>query len=165
MCGAAPDSATGARSTPIYQTIAYVYDDTEHSVPLLNLQTCGNISSCLFDPTVSILEEQISDLEGVRGATCTASGRSAQLMVIFKPISSHLQTTPTWGQERGLDAPVLRQHHAVGETINNFACLTIFVDVDDFEVVCATCGNCKAKMLCVEKFANPGNIMSDRGAP
>ncbi|HEX7969019.1 MAG TPA: PLP-dependent transferase [Stellaceae bacterium] len=37
--GAAPDPATGARSTPIYQTTAYVFDDVDHAASLFNLQT------------------------------------------------------------------------------------------------------------------------------
>ena len=69
--GAAPDPTTGARSTPIYQTTAYVFDDTEHAASLFNLQTFGNIYSRLSNPTVSVLEERIANLEGGRGATCT----------------------------------------------------------------------------------------------
>lgn len=41
--GAAPDPTTGARSTPIYQTTAYVFDDTDHAASLFNLQSFGNI--------------------------------------------------------------------------------------------------------------------------
>ena len=37
--GAAPDPATGARSTPIYQTTAYVFDDVDHAASLFNLQS------------------------------------------------------------------------------------------------------------------------------
>src|SRR3984885_12107510 len=35
--GAAPDPTTGARSTPIYQTTAYVFDDVDHAASLFNL--------------------------------------------------------------------------------------------------------------------------------
>jgi O-acetylhomoserine (thiol)-lyase len=56
--GAAPCPATGARSTPIYQTTAYVFDDTEHAASLFNLQTFGNIYSRLSNPTTAVLEER-----------------------------------------------------------------------------------------------------------
>ena len=46
--GAAPDSATGARATPIYQTSSYVFDDAEHAASLFNLQEPGFIYSRLF---------------------------------------------------------------------------------------------------------------------
>ena len=39
--GASPDPSTGARSTPIYQTTAYVFDDADHAASLFNLQTFG----------------------------------------------------------------------------------------------------------------------------
>src|SRR5208282_6926046 len=37
--GASPDPATGARSTPIYQTTAYVFDDVDQAASLFNLQS------------------------------------------------------------------------------------------------------------------------------
>ena len=49
--GAAPDPATGARSTPIYQTTAYVFDDVDHAASLFNLQSFGYIYSRLSNPT------------------------------------------------------------------------------------------------------------------
>ena len=36
--GARPDATTGARSTPIYQTTAYVFEDIDHAASLFNLQ-------------------------------------------------------------------------------------------------------------------------------
>ena len=81
--GASPDAATGARSTPIYQTTAYVFEDADHAASLFNLQTFGNIYSRLSNPTVSVLEERLANLEGGRGATCTASGHAAQFLAIF----------------------------------------------------------------------------------
>jgi len=39
----APDPATGARQTPIYQTTAYVFWDADHAAALFNLQEVGYI--------------------------------------------------------------------------------------------------------------------------
>ena len=69
--GAAPCSATGARATPIYQTTAYVFDDADHAASLFNLQTFGNIYSRLSNPTVSVLEERLANLEGTHSETCS----------------------------------------------------------------------------------------------
>ena len=49
--GAAPDPTTGARSTPIYQTTAYVFDDVDHAASLFNLHDFGYIYSRLTNPT------------------------------------------------------------------------------------------------------------------
>jgi O-acetylhomoserine (thiol)-lyase len=42
--GAAPDPTTGARSTPIYQTTSFVFDDVDHAASLFNLQRPGVIA-------------------------------------------------------------------------------------------------------------------------
>src|SRR5271163_1427171 len=51
--GAAPDPVTGARSTPIYQTTSYVFDDVDHAASLFNLHNFGYIYSRLTNPTVA----------------------------------------------------------------------------------------------------------------
>ena len=81
--GASPDPATGARSTPIYQTTAYVFDDADHAAALFNLQTYGYIYSRLTNPTVSVLEERVAALEDGCGAIATASGHAAQMLISF----------------------------------------------------------------------------------
>src|ERR671933_2251704 len=81
--GAQPDPTTGARVTPIYQTTSFVFDDVDHAASLFNLQKVGFIYSRLTNPTVSVLEERIANLEGGAGATATSSGHAAQLMAFF----------------------------------------------------------------------------------
>ena len=39
--GQEPDSATGARAVPIYQTSSYVFKDTSHAARLFNLEEPG----------------------------------------------------------------------------------------------------------------------------
>ena len=79
--GAAPDPATGARATPIYQTTSYVFDDADHAASLFNLQQVGFIYSRLTNPTVSVLEERLASLKRTaRSAVitaCSASGAKA----------------------------------------------------------------------------------------
>src|SRR5439155_18491000 len=81
--GATPDPTTGARSTPIYQTTSYVFDDVDHAASLFNLHNFGYIYSRLTNPTVSVLEERIASLEGGRAAVAAASGHAAQFLVFF----------------------------------------------------------------------------------
>ena len=81
--GAAPDPTTGARSTPIYQTTAYVFDDVDHAASLFNLHNFGYIYSRLTNPTVAVLEERIAALEGGRAAVAAASGHAAQFLTFF----------------------------------------------------------------------------------
>src|SRR5262249_35002389 len=81
--GAAPAPVTGARSTPIYQTTSYVFDDVDHAASLFNLHNFGFIYSRLTNPTVSVLEERVASLEGGRAAVAAASGHAAQFLVFF----------------------------------------------------------------------------------
>ncbi len=85
--GAAPDPTTGARSTPIYQTTAYVFEDVDHAASLFNLHNFGYIYSRLTNPTVAVLEERIASLEGGRAAVAAASGHAAQFLTFFTLMS------------------------------------------------------------------------------
>ena len=60
--GQIPDSATGARALPIYQTTSFVFDSADHAASLFNLQTFGNVYSRLSNPTVAVLEERVAAL-------------------------------------------------------------------------------------------------------
>ncbi|RLM68134.1 O-acetylhomoserine aminocarboxypropyltransferase/cysteine synthase [Halorubrum sp. Atlit-8R] len=81
--GEDPDPATGARSTPIYQTTAYQFDDADHAADLFALEEAGNVYSRLMNPTNAALEERIASLEGGVGAVATASGMAALDVTTF----------------------------------------------------------------------------------
>src|ERR1700712_111386 len=76
--GNIPDATTGARAMPIYQTSAFVFDDTDDAAARFALQKYGNIYSRLANPTVAAFEERIASLEGALGTVATASGLGAQ---------------------------------------------------------------------------------------
>ena len=78
--GNIPDAVSGARALPIYQTSAYVFDDTADAAARFALQKYGNIYSRLANPTVASFEERVASLEGGLGAVATASGLSAQFL-------------------------------------------------------------------------------------
>lgn len=71
------DPATNARAVPIYQTTSYVFDDTEHAANLFSLAEPGNIYTRIMNPTQSVFEDRITQLEGGVGALAVASGSSA----------------------------------------------------------------------------------------
>src|SRR5580658_3121517 len=80
--GQRPDTDTGARAVPIYQTTSYVFEDTAHAAALFNLQRFGNIYTRIMNPTTAVFEERVASLEGGIGALATASGQSAQFLAI-----------------------------------------------------------------------------------
>src|SRR5438270_1636959 len=81
--GQIPDSATGARALPIYQTTSFVFDSADHAASLFNLQTFGNVYSRISNPTVCALEERVAALEGGRAALAAASGMAAQTAALL----------------------------------------------------------------------------------
>jgi O-acetylhomoserine (thiol)-lyase len=75
--GQLPDTATGARAVPIYQSTSFVFPDTDHAAALFNGERAGHVYSRISNPTVAVLEERIAALEGGVGAIATASGQAA----------------------------------------------------------------------------------------
>ena len=80
--GGTPDSATGARAVPIYQSTSFVFESADDAANLFALQKYGNVYSRLANPTVAAFEERVASLEGGIGAVATASGMSAEFIVL-----------------------------------------------------------------------------------
>ncbi len=72
-----PDSATGARAVPIYQTTSYVFKSPEHAANLFALREFGNIYTRLMNPTTDVFERRVAAVEGGVAALGVASGQSS----------------------------------------------------------------------------------------
>jgi O-acetylhomoserine (thiol)-lyase len=81
--GAVPDSATGARAVPIYQTTSYVFRDTAHAAALFGLEELGMIYTRIMNPTQAVFEERMTALDGGVGALATASGQAAETIALL----------------------------------------------------------------------------------
>jgi len=88
--GASPDPTTGSRATPIYQTTAYQFRDTEHASNLFALAEIGNIYTRIMNPTQGVVEARIAALEGapdtavgLPGALVVSSGQAAETFAIL----------------------------------------------------------------------------------
>ena len=71
------DPATKAVSVPVYQTVAYEFDDAAHGAALFNLEVEGNIYSRIMNPTVGVLEQRAAELEGGIAGLCLSAGSAA----------------------------------------------------------------------------------------
>jgi O-acetylhomoserine (thiol)-lyase len=151
--GAAPDPTTGARSTPIYQTTAYVFDDVDHAASLFNLHNFGYIYSRLTNPTVAVLEERIATLEGGRAAVAAASGHAAQFLTFF----TLMEPGDEFVASRNLYGGSLTQF---GLSFKKLGWTCHFVDPrepDNFRKALTP----KCKAIFIENLANPGGIVVD----
>ncbi|MGE5547054.1 MAG: O-acetylhomoserine aminocarboxypropyltransferase [Solirubrobacterales bacterium] len=151
--GAAPDATTGARTTPIYQTTSYVFEDVDHAASLFNLHTFGYIYSRLTNPTVSVLEERVAALENGRAGVAAASGHAAQFLTFF----TLLEQGDHFVASRNLYGGSLTQF---GQSFKKLGWHCTFVDPRDPDNFRAAIGE-KTKAIFIESLANPGGIVVD----
>jgi len=154
--GGAPDPATGARQTPVYQTTSFVFDDAEHAASLFNLQVPGFIYSRLTNPTVSALEERCAALEGGVGSTAAASGHAAQILALFplmQPGDEIIAANKLYGGSI----------NQMGHSYRKFGWGAKFVDPDDPENFRRAASD-KTKAFFIESLANPGGVVTDMAA-
>ncbi|MBM6579956.1 O-acetylhomoserine aminocarboxypropyltransferase [Microvirga sp. BT689] len=151
--GAAPDAATGARATPIYQTTSFVFDDVDHAASLFGLQAFGNIYSRIGNPTCSVLEERVAALEGGTAALAVASGHAAEFLTfhtLLQPGDEFIAAKKLYG------GSINQFNHAY----KNFGWNVVWADSDDpssFEAAITP----KTKAIFVESIANPGGVIVD----
>lgn len=151
--GAQPDPTTGARTTPIYQTASYVFNDADHAASLFGLQTFGNIYTRITNPTTAVLEERVAALEGGTAAVACASGHAAQMLTFH----TLLQPGDEFIAARRLYGGSINQfNHA----FKNFGWNVVWADTDDvpsFERAITP----KTKAIFIESIANPGGTVTD----
>lgn len=71
------DPTTKSVAVPIYQTVAYEFDNAQHGADLFNLAVPGNIYSRIMNPTNDVLEKRVAELEGGIAALAVSAGSAA----------------------------------------------------------------------------------------
>ena len=75
--GYEPEPTTRAIAVPIYQTVAYEFENAQHGADLFNLAVPGNIYTRIMNPTNAVLEQRLAALEGGVGGLAVSSGSAA----------------------------------------------------------------------------------------
>lgn len=75
--GYGPEPTTRAVAVPIYQTVAYAFDNTQHGADLFDLKVAGNIYTRIMNPTQDVLEKRVAAMEGGIAGLALASGQAA----------------------------------------------------------------------------------------
>ncbi|MEQ9144995.1 MAG: O-acetylhomoserine aminocarboxypropyltransferase [Parvibaculaceae bacterium] len=154
--GAAPDPTTGARTTPIYQTTSYVFDDVDHAASLFNLQAFGNIYTRITNPTNAVLEERVATMEGGVAGVAVASGHAAQLLVFH----TLMQPGDHFVAAKQLYGGSITQF---GQSFQKFDWHVDWADAKDPASFKAAIGP-KTKAIFIESIANPGGLVTDIAA-
>ncbi|WP_339389601.1 O-acetylhomoserine aminocarboxypropyltransferase/cysteine synthase [Vibrio neptunius] len=71
------DPTTKSVATPIYQTVAYEFDNAQHGADLFNLEVPGNIYTRIMNPTNDVLEKRMATLEGGVAGLVVSAGSAA----------------------------------------------------------------------------------------
>ncbi len=151
--GGQPDSATGARAVPIYQSTSFVFEDTADAADLFALQKYGTIYSRISNPTVAAFEERMASLEGGIGAVATSSGQAAEFLALTTLAGAGDHLVAASGIYGGT-------HALMTNTLARFGIETTFVTNDDpaaFEAAITPA----TKAIYTEIIGNPGGTVAD----
>jgi len=149
--GYRPDPTTRAVAVPIYQTVAYAFDDTQHAADLFDLKVPGNIYTRIMNPTTDVLEQRLAALEGGIGALALASGQAA--------ITYAIQTIAEAGDNIVASSALYGgTYNLFAHTLPQFGIQTRFADYRDPDGFAGLIDD-RTKAVFVESIGNPrGNI-------
>jgi O-acetylhomoserine (thiol)-lyase len=111
--GYSPDPTTKAVAVPIYQTVAYAFDNAQHGADLFDLKVPGNIYTRIMNPTQDVLEQRIAALEGGIAALALASGQAAvtySILTIAEVGDNIVASSALYGGTYNLFAHTLPQY-------------------------------------------------------
>ncbi|WP_284758736.1 O-acetylhomoserine aminocarboxypropyltransferase [Agrobacterium sp. fls2-241-TYG-188a] len=154
--GAEPDPTTGARATPIYQTTAYAFRDSDHAAALFGLKEFGNIYTRIMNPTQAVLEERVAALEGGTAALAVASGHAAQMLVFHTLMTSG----DNFVAAKQLYGGSINQF---GHSFQNFGWQVRWADAADPQSFESHIDE-RTKAIFIESLANPGGTFVDIAA-
>lgn len=157
--GYEPDPTTHAVAVPIYQTASYAFDSADHGAALFNLETEGYRYSRIANPTTSVLEKRVAELEGGVGALAVASGQAA-LHLAFVNLADHggniVSVPQLYGTTHTLLSHILPRQGITGR----FAAsdkpddIARLIDDDTRAVFCETIGNPAGNVCDIEAIAD-----------
>lgn len=148
-----PDSATGARAVPIYQTTSYVFDNSAHAEARFGLRDAGNIYGRLTNPTQDVLEQRVAALEGGVAALAVASGAAAITYALLNLAHSgdHIIAARTiYGGSYNL----------IEHTLADYGITSTFVDPSDTDNF-ARAIKPETKAIFIETLGNPNSNVID----
>lgn len=152
------EQTTHAVIPPIYQTVAYEFDDVQHAADLFNLAKPGNIYSRLMNPTSQVLEERLAMLEQGKAAIVTASGQAAITYAItnITKYGDNIVSVPQlYGGTYTLLTSLLPEYGVEGRLADSdqVADLEAKIDENTKAIYCESIGNPAANIVDIEALA------------
>jgi methionine-gamma-lyase len=142
-----------AATTPIYQTSGFTIDDTQHGADLFDLKVEGNIYSRIGNPTNTVLEKRVAEMEGGMAALSLASGMAAISVTLFGLLKSGDHIVCDW-------TTYSSTHEMLDHRLTDYGITTTFVDTADLDAVRNAIQE-NTKVLYFESIANPSMKVPD----
>ncbi|MQS52587.1 O-acetylhomoserine aminocarboxypropyltransferase/cysteine synthase family protein [Companilactobacillus mishanensis] len=144
---------TGSRAVPIYQTTSYVFKDPQQAADRFALRDPGNIYTRLTNPTNSVFEQRIAELENGTGGVALSTGAAA--------ITAAIENIASEGDEI-VSASTLYggTYNLFNVTLPKLGIKTHFVNSDDPENFEKEI-NDHTKALYLESIGNPDINLAD----
>lgn len=151
--GQVPDDRFGSRAVPIHQTTSYMFQSTEHAAALFNMEVGGHIYSRLTNPTVAVLEQRLTALDGGVAAVAVSSGMAALYLTVIALVSQgdHIVAS---SQMYGANVNLF-QH-----TLSRYGITASFVPPNDPQAIKQAIQP-NTKMVFGEVIGNPGMDVMD----
>ena len=150
------DPTTKSVAVPIYQTVAYEFDNAQHGADLFNLAVPGNIYTRIMNPTNDILEKRLAALEGGIAGLVVSAGSAAihyAILTLAQAGDNIVSTPQLYGGTYTLFAHMLP---SLGIEVRFAA--------DDSPAAIAKLIDGKTKAVYAESIGNPaGNIVDISG--
>lgn len=152
------DPVTKSCAVPIYQTVAYEFDNAQHGADLFNLDVPGNIYSRIMNPTWDVLEKRVAALEGGLAALAVSAGSAAihYAILTIAEAGDNIVTTPQlYGGTYTLFAHMLPK---LGIEVRFAAtdepeAMASLIDEKTKAVFCETIGNPAGNIIDIEAVA------------
>jgi O-acetylhomoserine (thiol)-lyase len=152
------DPATKAVAVPIYQTVAFEFDDAAHGAALFNLEVQGNIYTRIGNPTNTVLERRVAALEGGVEALSVSSGMAAihYSLINIAEMGHNIVSLPQlYGATYTLLAHILPKQGIAGRFAENDspAAVEKLIDENTRAVFCESVGNPAGNVADIEGLA------------
>ena len=161
------DTTTKACAVPIYQTVAYEFDNAQHGADLFDLAVPGNIYSRIMNPTWDVLEQRMAAMEGGLAALATSAGSAAinySILTIAEAGDNIVSTPQLYGGTYTLFAHMLPKQgidvrFAASDQAED---LVKHIDSKTKAVFCETIGNPAGNIADIEALAT---MAREHGVP
>jgi O-acetylhomoserine (thiol)-lyase len=152
------DPTTKAVAVPIYQTVAFEFDDAAHGAALFNLEVRGNIYTRIGNPTNTVLEKRVAALEGGVEALSVSSGMAAihYSLINIAEMGHNIVSTPQlYGATYTLLAHILPKQGIAGRFAESDHpdAIEKLIDENTRAVFCESVGNPAGNVADIEGLA------------